>query len=113
MARVPGARDRSCPRGLQVPAAGVRAGGRALSGCRSDVPHRHSSRSPHTAASLAISAGANAKAVQTMLGHDSATLTLDTYADLFADDVDAVEAHMDVAAQCAGVGIVGTVWARA
>lgn len=67
----------------------------------------------HTAASLAISAGANVKAVQTMLGHASATLTLDTYADLFADDLDAVAAHMDVAAQRAGVGIVGTVWARA
>jgi hypothetical protein len=37
----------------------------------------------HTAASLAISAGANPKAVQTMLGHASAVLTLDTYADLF------------------------------
>jgi len=32
----------------------------------------------HTAASLAISAGANVKAVQTMLGHASAELTLDT-----------------------------------
>ena len=37
----------------------------------------------HTAASLAISAGANVKAVQTMLGHKSAALTLDTYAELF------------------------------
>lgn len=33
----------------------------------------------HTAASLAISAGVNVKAVQTMLGHKSAALTLDTY----------------------------------
>ncbi|MGE5696116.1 MAG: hypothetical protein ACM4D3_13045 [Candidatus Sericytochromatia bacterium] len=33
--------------------------------------------------SLAISAGVNPKAVQTMLGHASAVLTLDTYADLF------------------------------
>ena len=32
----------------------------------------------HTAALLAISAGANPKAVQTMLGHKSAVLTLDT-----------------------------------
>lgn len=37
----------------------------------------------HTAASLAISAGANVKAVQTMLGHKSAAITLDTYTDLF------------------------------
>ncbi len=42
----------------------------------------------HTAASLAISAGANPKAVQTMLGHASAVLTLDTYADLFPDDLE-------------------------
>ena len=32
----------------------------------------------HTAASLAISGGANPKAVQTMLGHQSAVLTMDT-----------------------------------
>lgn len=44
----------------------------------------------HTAASLAISAGANVKAVQRMLGHASAAMTLDTYADLFDDDLEAV-----------------------
>ncbi|WP_018178497.1 tyrosine-type recombinase/integrase [Jongsikchunia kroppenstedtii] len=44
----------------------------------------------HTAASLAISAGANVKAVQTMLGHASAAMTLDTYADLFPDDLEVV-----------------------
>lgn len=44
----------------------------------------------HTAASLAISAGANVKAVQRMLGHASASMTLDTYADLFDDDLDYV-----------------------
>ncbi|TFD69296.1 hypothetical protein E3T38_09005 [Cryobacterium sp. Hb1] len=40
----------------------------------------------HTAASLAISSGANVKAVQRMLGQASATRTLDVYADLFEDD---------------------------
>ncbi|NLA55339.1 MAG: site-specific integrase [Corynebacterium humireducens] len=49
----------------------------------------------HTAASLAISAGANVKAVQAMLGHASAVMTLDTYADLFPDDLDAVAAAVD------------------
>ncbi|TFC85797.1 site-specific integrase [Cryobacterium sp. TmT2-59] len=49
----------------------------------------------HTAASLAISAGANVKAVQRMLGHASAAMTLDTYADLFDDDLDAVSERMD------------------
>ena len=44
----------------------------------------------HTAASLAISAGANVKVVQRMLGHKSAKVTLDTYAALFPDDLDAV-----------------------
>jgi integrase len=44
----------------------------------------------HTAASLAISAGANVKAIQRMLGHASAAMTLDTYADLFDDDLDYV-----------------------
>lgn len=51
----------------------------------------------HTAASLAISAGANVKAVQRMLGHASAAMTLDTYADLFDDDLDAVAAALSQA----------------
>jgi integrase len=51
----------------------------------------------HTAASLAISAGANVKAVQRMLGHASAAMTLDTYADLFDDDLDAVAVALDTA----------------
>jgi integrase len=49
-------------------------------------PWRRSNWEPdpcrHTAVSLAISGGANPKAVQTMLGHQSGALTLDTYADL-------------------------------
>lgn len=53
----------------------------------------------HTAASLAISAGANVKAVQLMLGHKSAALTLDTYADLFPDDLEAVADALDAAVQ--------------
>jgi hypothetical protein len=55
----------------------------------------------HTAASLAISAGANPKAVQTMLGHQSAVLTMDTYADLFPDDLELVSAALDKARQAA------------
>jgi integrase len=41
----------------------------------------------HTVASLAISVGANVKAVQRMLGHSSPAMTLDTYADLFDDEL--------------------------
>jgi integrase len=42
----------------------------------------------HTAASLAIAGGANVKAVQRLLGHESPVLTLRTYAGLFEDDLD-------------------------
>jgi integrase len=49
----------------------------------------------HSAASLAVSAGANVKAVQKMLGHASAAMTLDTYADLFDDDLEAVATALD------------------
>lgn len=40
----------------------------------------------HTYASLAVQAGANIKQLQRAMGHASATITLDTYADLFDDD---------------------------
>ena len=48
----------------------------------------------HTAVSLAISAGANVKVVQRMLGHSSAAMTLDVYADLFESDLDSVAASV-------------------
>ncbi len=44
----------------------------------------------HTAASLAIQASANIKALQNMLGHESAGLTLDRYGHLYGSDVEAV-----------------------
>ena len=53
----------------------------------------------HTAASLAVSSGANVKAIQRMLGHASAAMTLDRYADLFDDDLDAVADHLDAVAR--------------
>lgn len=51
----------------------------------------------HSAASLAISAGANVKAVQRMLGHAKASMTLDVYAYLFDTDLDAVAVELDAA----------------
>lgn len=52
----------------------------------------------HTAASLAIAAGADVKTVQLMLGHASAAMTLDVYAHLWETGLDhvpsAVEEHM-------------------
>ena len=53
----------------------------------------------HTAASLAVQSGANVKAVQRMLGHASAAMTLDVYAGLFEDELDAVADRMDAAAR--------------
>ena len=55
----------------------------------------------HTAASLGVSAGANVKAVQRMLGHAKASMTLDVYADLFDDDLEAVAERLDVVARAA------------
>lgn len=49
----------------------------------------------HTAASLAIASGADVKAVQSMLGHRSATLTLDTYGHLLDSRLDDVAARVD------------------
>jgi integrase len=51
----------------------------------------------HTAASPAVSAGANVKAVQRMLGHAKASMTLDVYADLFDEDLDGVADRLDTA----------------
>jgi integrase len=62
----------------------------------------------HTAASLAIAEGANVKAVQRMLGHASAAMTLDVYADLFEDDLDQVADRLDRAATRAAADSVRT-----
>ncbi|GAA1755483.1 tyrosine-type recombinase/integrase [Streptomonospora arabica] len=51
----------------------------------------------HTAASLAIAAGADVKVVQQMLGHATATMTLDRYGHLFPDRLDEVAEAMDAA----------------
>ncbi|MBW3093442.1 site-specific integrase [Bifidobacterium sp. 82T10] len=48
----------------------------------------------HTAASLMVRSGANVKAVQRQLGHASAAMTLDVYADLFDDDLDALSSEL-------------------
>lgn len=56
----------------------------------------------HTAASLAIAAGASVKGVQSMLGHASATLTLDRYGHLLGDELDGVADRLDAARE-AGV----------
>jgi integrase len=75
------------------PCAGTSWLGYAVRRCQvadSDFPTITAHALRHTAASLAISSGANVKVVQRMLGHASAAMTLDTYADLFDDDLDTV-----------------------
>ena len=53
------------------------------------VPGFHPRELRHTAASLAIAGSADVKVVQQMLGHKSATITLDQYGHLFGDRLDA------------------------
>ncbi|WP_280266684.1 tyrosine-type recombinase/integrase [Nocardia wallacei] len=69
----------------------------AATGLTGVVPHGLR----HTAASLAIRAGANIKVVQKMLGHKTATLTLDLYGHLYPDDLDAVAVGMQAGAESA------------
>lgn len=57
----------------------------------------------HTAASLAVQAGANVKVLQRMLGHAKASMTLDVYADLFDSDLDDVVAALAPGAQASGI----------
>ena len=52
---------------------------------------------------MAISAGADVKAVQRMLGHAKASMTLDVYADLFDEDLDGVADRLDAAIKSAAV----------
>jgi integrase len=63
----------------------------------------------HTCASLAVSAGVNVLALQRMLGHTSAAMTLGTYSDLFDDDLDAVAVTLQSRYSRSSVG---KVWAQ-
>jgi integrase len=60
----------------------------------------------HTCASLSIQAGANVKAVQRLLGHATATMTLDPYGHLFDDDLVAVADALDKAMRNCGITAV-------
>ena len=59
-----------------------------------------------TAASLMIAAGASIKAVQRALGHASAKVTLDTYAGLFENDLEALADRLDERLSVANVAPV-------
>jgi Phage integrase family len=58
----------------------------------------------HTCASQSVSVGVNVLALQRMLGHTSAKVTLDTYADLFDADLDAVAVTLHATYSRASVG---------
>lgn len=59
----------------------------------------------HTTASLAISAGANVKVVQRLLGHATAAMTLDRYGHLLSDDLAGVAQALSEAIETAAVSL--------
>ena len=61
---------------------------------KAGLPGLHAARTA-SHGGLAVAAGATVKAVQQMLDHASAAMTLDVYAGLFADDLDAVADRLD------------------
>jgi integrase len=67
----------------------------AESGVGGLIPHELR----HTCASLAIAAGASVLVVQRLLGHATASMTLDRYGHLFNDDVTRVAEALDRAAR--------------
>jgi integrase len=59
----------------------------------------------HTTASLAISAGANVKVVQRLLGHATAAMTLDRYGHLLSDDLAGVADALSKAIESTAVSL--------
>jgi integrase len=68
--------------------AAVHAAGLSIMGL---TPHKLR----HTAASLAIAAGADVKVLQQMLGHADASMTLNVYGHLFPDRLDEIAETLD------------------
>ncbi|WP_078325091.1 tyrosine-type recombinase/integrase [Mycobacteroides salmoniphilum] len=66
-------------------------------GLNGSVPHELR----HTCASLAIAAGANIKVFQTLLGHKTATLTLDLYGHLYPDELGVIADALNRSAESA------------
>ncbi len=67
----------------------------AIAAAGLDLPDLTPHKLRHTAASLAIAAGADVKVIQTMLGHKDASITLDIYGHLFPDRLDEVAVALD------------------
>lgn len=86
-------------RGSPLRAAIFRRGHFDAAAAAIGIPDLHPHELRHTAASLAIAAGADVKVVQQMLGHASATMTMDTYGHLFDNRLDEVADALDRARQ--------------
>jgi integrase len=85
------------PRGAVMRAGTFRRGTLIEAAKAVGIPGFHPHELRHTAASLAIASGADIKVVQQMMGHKSATMTLDQYGHLFPDRLDVVADAMDAA----------------
>jgi integrase len=86
------------PRGAALRAQGYQRAALTAAATSIGLPGLHPHALRHTAASLAIASGADVKVVQQMLGHKSATMTLDLYGHLFGDRLDEVADRLDAAA---------------
>ena len=64
----------------------------------------------HTTAALAISAGANVKVVQRLLGHPTAAMTLDRYGHLLNDDLTGVADALGKAIDSTAVSLRYSAW---
>ncbi len=84
------------PRGAVLRVRAARRGWFDRAAIAAGVPGLNPSELRHTAASLAVHAGAHVLAVQRMLGHEKASMTLDVYSDLFDGDLDLVAERLDV-----------------
>jgi integrase len=105
-----GRRSRTTPQNLKTKRSSGRPHGdviRGERGRRRCVPSRTAGAGARAGAGgirIAMSAGAQVKAVQRILGHASAAMTLDAYADLFDEDLESVATALDDARRDAGVG---------
>lgn len=91
------------PKGGALRAQGFQRAALTAAAAEIGVPGLHPHELRHTAASLAIAAGADVKVVQQMLGHKTATMTLDLYGHLYPDRLDEVADRLDAAARAAAV----------
>ncbi|WP_157731601.1 tyrosine-type recombinase/integrase [Arthrobacter sp. YN] len=77
---------------------------------RSGIPRIAPHDLRYSAASFAVSSGANVKPVMKMVRHSSAAMTVDVYADLFDRDLVSVSDALDHAVSQPRVG---KIWAAA